>query len=1420
MSTSGLVARRKAVLLTLVPLLLVGVAAFGAQLPASAAGPALSNIRVSTLGTTSATISWDTDVASDTQVLYGTTSALGSVTPIDATLVTAHSRAITGLSPNRLYYYQVRSKTGSGEVTTSGTRTVATPLGATTVGALSDSQDSNSINTTRFTTVSGGKVVSLAAYVGAVDASVARRSFQMGIYTANGNVPGTLVASSATGTLVGNSWNSVAITATLAPNTAYFFGYNTNGSTSSVNNLRYASTGVSGWKTGGAAFGTWPATFGSFSSQTGTFSMFASFASDVTPPTVAITAPMDGAGVGGIVTVTANATDDTAVSSVQFSVGGANLGPADTSEPYSVSWDTRSLISGPQTITAVAMDTVGQATTSAPVTVQVSNPARVAIAQPASGASVSGTSVVVTYVRSGDWAPGDGKHVHLRLDGGPTKMDFNTDGDNSYTLTDVPGGAHVLEAVVADASHVEQGGSGGSVSFTTEAPDTSPPAVSVAAPAEGATVQNTVSVTATASDDVAVVGVQFLLDGAPLGAEDTVAPYAASWDTTTATNGGHSLTARARDSVNITTSAPVSVTVANSDPRATVGEWGAVTTWPLVAVHATQLYTGEILMWDAWETPSSLAKLWNPSTNVFTDVTVAGGLFCAGQATDAEGRVVVMGGHNGGQIGTKTVFTFDPASRSWSRKADMQYARWYPSVTQLPDGRMVTFSGQITADVFADTPEVYNPVTGQSSTLPISTPQLREVQYPQTSVLPNGKVLVISAERGGVMTFDPATNAWAQLGTTQAPYGAWTSFAPGKYLITGGATTLNSYNPDNPTPSLRRTRVLDLTSGSPVWSDGGDMATGRSFHNVTMLPTGEAMVVGGAPVVNDYATTGTQTAELWNPGTGSWRSLASPSRPRMYHSVSMLMPDGRVLSAGGGRLSPAPDQLNMQMYSPGYLFKGPRPTVTSAPATMSHGSTIDLISPQAGNIAKISLVSLASVTHTADWNQRFLDLPFTRSGTTLTVDTPANANLAPANYYMLFAVDADGVPSVAKIVKLGTPDTVAPVISGEQVIGATASSATVGWTTDEPADSQVEYGQTTAYGSTTTRDAALSTSHLQTLTGLTAGTTYHVRVRSSDAAGNARTSGDFTFTTVAPDAVAPTVAVTAPSSGATVSGTVPLSATASDDVAVAGVQFAVDGAAVGAEDTSSPYAASWSSLLVPNGPHTVTAVARDTAGNTATSSAVTVTVANSATTGLVAAYGFNEGAGPTVGDGSGMGNAGTVQGPVWTTAGKYGKALSFDGSNDFVTVPDSATLDPGAAMTLEAWVRPTASSGWRTVLLKENGTGALAYSLYSASGTNRPSAWAAVGGGPGSVIGTAAVPLNAWTHLAATYDGSNLRLYVGGVLKVTQANSGSVANTAEPLRIGGNAIWSEWFAGQIDEVRVYNKALTVAQIQADMAAAL
>src|SRR5207249_1846138 len=164
-------------------------------------------------------------------------------------------------------------------------------------------------------------------------------------------------------------------------------------------------------------------------------------------------------------------------------------------------------------------------------------------------------------------------------------------------------------------------------------------------------------------------------------------------------------------------------------------------------------------------------------------------------------------------------------------------------------------------------------------------------------------------------------------------------------------------------------------------------------------------------------------------------------------------------------------------------------------------------------------------------------------------------------------------------------------------------------TTGSAADSQVEYGVTTAYGKVTVLTSGLVTSHSQALSGLLASTMYHYRVKSRDAAGNLATSADVTFTTAAPpDTTPPTVAITAQAAGATVAGTITVSASATDNVGVVGVQFKLDGVNLGAEVKSAPYAIFWNTATVTNGTHTLTALARDAAGNTAMSSSVNVTV--------------------------------------------------------------------------------------------------------------------------------------------------------------------------------------------------------------------
>ena len=228
--------------------------------------------------------------------------------------------------------------------------------------------------------------------------------------------------------------------------------------------------------------------------------------------------------------------------------------------------------------------------------------------------------------------------------------------------------------------------------------------------------------------------------------------------------------------------------------------------------------------------------------------------------------------------------------------------------------------------------------------------------------------------------------------------------------------------------------------------------------------------------------------------------------------------------------------------------------------------------------------------------------------------------------------------------------------------------------------------------------------------------------------------------------------------------------------------------------------------------------AYDAAGNRspqATVSAATSPCATPAGVRLVASYSFDAGAGSTLVDASGNGNTGTISGASWTSTGKTGGALSFDGSNDLVTIADSAALDATRALTLEAWVKPTASGPrWRTVLFKEHGKG-MAYSLYTSERTSRPVGQVNVDNVERNALG-APLPLNAWTHLASTYDGGTLRLYVNGTLTSTLSINGSLPASTGALRMGGNSIWPEWFAGQLDDVRVYNRALTSAELQSDM----
>jgi hypothetical protein len=207
-------------------------------------------------------------------------------------------------------------------------------------------------------------------------------------------------------------------------------------------------------------------------------------------------------------------------------------------------------------------------------------------------------------------------------------------------------------------------------------------------------------------------------------------------------------------------------------------------------------------------------------------------------------------------------------------------------------------------------------------------------------------------------------------------------------------------------------------------------------------------------------------------------------------------------------------------------------------------------------------------------------------------------------------------------------------------------------------------------------------------------------------------------------------------------------------------------------------------------------------------------IAPTVPSGLVASYGFDEGTGTQAKDSTGHGHTGTLAGATWTAGGRHGGSLNFNGTSGYVNVPDSSAFRLTNAVTLEAWVRPTASGGWRDAILKQ-ASGGLSYALYSEDNDGRPGGWIHSSTDQ-SVEPTSGLPLNTWTHIATTYDGTTLRFYVNGVLKASKKIAAPIGTGDGPLQIGGNTVWGEFFKGQIDDVRIWNRSLSATEVHSDM----
>ena len=443
----------------------------------------------------------------------------------------------------------------------------------------------------------------------------------------------------------------------------------------------------------------------------------------------------------------------------------------------------------------------------------------------------------------------------------------------------------------------------------------------------------------------------------------------------------------------------------------------------------------------------------------------------------------------------------------------------------------------------------------------------------------------------------------------------------------------------------------------------------------------------------------------------------------------------------------------------------------------------------------------------------------------------ADTGLATGSYfYKVTAEDAAGNISAASNEATATiADATAPSAPGTLAAAVAGSNVNLSWgaATDNVGVSRynLHRGTTSGFTPAAGNRIAQPTGLSYADNGLAPGS-YFYKLTAEDAAGNIGAVSN-TATAAVLDSSPPTTPANLAATGG--AGQASLTwAAATDNVGVSRYNLH-RGTSAGFTPTvgnriAQPTTTSYTDTGLAAGTYYYRVTAEDAATNTSpASNEATATVTAPAVTGLVAAYGFDNGTGTTTPDQSGNNNNGTLTNATWAgpTTGKYGNALSFNGTNAWVTVPDSNSLDLTTGMTLEAWVRPTnLGNTFRTVLMKEQ-PGNMTYGLYAnGAGNSRVPIGEVNIGGYRDAVGTAQLPLNTWTHLATTYNGNVLALYVNGVQAGQLLIAGSIVTSISPLRIGGNAIWSEWFQGQIDEVRVYNRALSAGEVTSDMNTAI
>ena len=466
-----------------------------------------------------------------------------------------------------------------------------------------------------------------------------------------------------------------------------------------------------------------------------------------------------------------------------------------------------------------------------------------------------------------------------------------------------------------------------------------------------------------------------------------------------------------------------------------------------VAIHAALMRTGKVAIWgfQDWNDAAGDARVIDPETGHLEAPHHAHHLFCSGHAFLPDGRLVVAGGHHDD---LKSWTTFDPDTLDWAHHPPMSGGRWYPTCTAMPDGTVLTMSGSTKGGPLADwnpannTLQHFHPADGPGPESDLPSPwsghfpaHLPTIDlYPFVFVLPSGKLFVHA--RHVTRFYDPTSATWDA-------HEALSTFALSRtYPVQGSAVLLPLQPPDyearvmlmggggaNPedvevgTPATATAEIMGFEADLPGWRQVQSMAAARVMLDATLLPDGTIAVVGGsASGKADNGLEPVYLVERFDPTTETWTSLCDIAVPRLYHSTAVLLPDGRVLIMGKDAIN-NPDPFHYpehraELFSPPYLFAGPRPVVTDAPAHVTYNQVFDIGAADGPSVDAVHLLRPSSVTHSFNMEQRLVGLPILGAdGSSVTVKSPTRWEVAPPGYYLLFLLHG-GVPSIGRFIQL------------------------------------------------------------------------------------------------------------------------------------------------------------------------------------------------------------------------------------------------------------------------------------------------------------------------------------------------------------------------------------------------------------------